>query len=303
MTSTHLRASSRPSSDGPEPKPKKPRLDVDLDAEIVSFSAYTTNAQSHHFLYFSHPAGSCVTRRTGESSATLGGMLACQLSQTSSRYRRPRSGAISVFCNYQMERFTFEKSTKRCTPGCSVVPETSKDFPGSLLLGSLESVRLGLPERYPYLKPSILSIGKSYFAVYALLRRLAAGLPVMFSNKHGFTYWFHEQGLWRLPTESFAPDDLSLISYDPAYRVWSLVDPPDEKQPLKGHLFSDVGIFYAVFASPDNARFKNLVEKDDACLWLLSPWDNNELRHLYVSLIINESCTWSNVLPGSRQKG
>ena len=109
----------------------------------------------------------------------------------------------------------------------------------------------------------------------------------MFNNKHGFTYWFHEQGLWKLKTKSFEPEDFRRLPHDSAHRIWSLFDPPDRKDHLKGHLFSEFGIFYAVFASPDNSRFKSLVEKDGACRWLLSPWDNNELCRLYVSSIVN----------------
>ena len=136
MTSTHLQPPSSPSSpDGP--KPKKPRLDVG----IVSFSAYTANAQSHHFLCSSHLAGCRVTMCTGTNSATLGGMLACPLSQTSSRYHRLGSGPISVFCDPQMERFTSERSTRRCTTGWSIVVKRRKKFPVSLLLDSLASVR------------------------------------------------------------------------------------------------------------------------------------------------------------------
>ena len=249
-----------------------------------------------------HLAGHCVTMRSGASSTTLGGMLAPPLSRTSWKYRRMTSGTVSVFCDPQTEKFTFERSIRPYTIAWSVVPKKSQGFPESLSLGSLVLVRFGFPDQCPYLKPSTPSIGKSYFAVYALLRRLAAGHSVMFNNKHEETYLFQEQGVWMRPTTSIQHRDLLRIPYDPAHRVWALFDPSNKKEAIGGPLTSNKKVFFAIFASPDPARFKDLVENDGAYRWLLSPWDDNELRYLYVSLIVSGLCVWLTVLPGLRQK-
>lgn len=134
-----------------------------------------------------------------------------------------------------------------------------------------------------------LPLGKSYFAVYVLLMRLASGNEVMFNNKAGMTYWFHRQCVWRRATVSIKAEDLDSITYNPAQRVWSLFDPPNGKKPIDNTLINSARIFYAVFASPDATRFTYLA-KEHALRWLLSPWDNYELGRLCVSSIFNDDC-------------
>ena len=71
----------------------------------------------------------------------------------------------------------------------------------------------------------------------------------MFNSNLGEIFLFHRQGVCMRPTTSLSTLDLRLIPYDTTQRTWYLFDPPEKKEIIQGPLFSEVNVFYAVFAS------------------------------------------------------
>ena len=140
-------------------------------------------------------------------------------------------------------------------------------------------MRFSLLQCTPCLNPQIgpRLIGKSYFVVYVLLRRLSAKRPVIFNSHYGVTYWFQESGVSEKKTASIVPRDLDPTVFRPDEQcLWSLIDPPIKKEPIEGPII-DHRLFYAISASPDITRFKHLYR---APRWLLSPWTVEELSVL-----------------------
>ncbi|KAI0801533.1 hypothetical protein C8Q74DRAFT_1215090 [Fomes fomentarius] len=125
-------------------------------------------------------------------------------------------------------------------------------------------------------------IGKSYFAVYVLLRRLTDKEPTLFSTSSGTTFLFDVSGVRKRPSKTIDASDvfelLGLKDEDEA-RIWSLIDPGRKVEPIRNRL-TNFGFFYAVFASPNETRYKDLLNKDGAPLWIMSPWEISELVRL-----------------------
>ncbi|KAL4246393.1 hypothetical protein ABKN59_009160 [Abortiporus biennis] len=111
-------------------------------------------------------------------------------------------------------------------------------------------------------------IGKSYFALYALLRRIAEGQPVLFSTALGETYL--------KPTNHVRPADLPPYNLS-NLRAWSLVG---GRSNLGQSGVTARSLFWAVSTSPRRRRYRELEKRTSSRKWILNPSPIAELCFL-----------------------
>ena len=128
------------------------------------------------------------------------------------------------------------------------------------------------------------STGKSFFAIYVLLRRLQAGQPTLFSTTAHRTYLFDQSGIRRIHSQSVDAADVLQLTRRPsdeALSVWSLIDPTARMEPVDACLATCM-FFYVVFTPPERTRFKHLITHYEAETWIMSTWTDGELFRLCV---------------------
>ena len=115
--------------------------------------------------------------------------------------------------------------------------------------------------------------GKSYFAVIILLKCMAKGVTVMYTDALGSTFLVDDNGIREMPTNSIHYDHDLGGSPTP----WSLVDSGDN-QPIPISVTRALP-FSFVFASPRLDRFKALLNRG-ARKWIMTGWSDKELYQL-----------------------
>ncbi|KAI0801466.1 hypothetical protein C8Q74DRAFT_1365064 [Fomes fomentarius] len=120
-------------------------------------------------------------------------------------------------------------------------------------------------------------IGKSYFAVYVLLRRLADRQPTLFSASNETTFLFDESGVRETPSPTVRAHHVFELLGKAEPRLWSLIDPGPKVEPISPCITQ--AFFYVVFASPNGKRYKHLTARG-ATLWIMSSWELSDLLRL-----------------------
>ena len=124
--------------------------------------------------------------------------------------------------------------------------------------------------------PSLMGLGyagKSFFAVYVLLRRMAEKQSVLYSDGYGRTYHIDEDGVHMARTNDIHLDD----HFGHLPSAWSLVNASDE-QPIPFSVTRLLPLYF-VFGSPPFRRFKGLLNHY-AHEWIMAPWSAEELHCL-----------------------
>ncbi|RPD81337.1 hypothetical protein L226DRAFT_529742 [Lentinus tigrinus ALCF2SS1-7] len=135
-------------------------------------------------------------------------------------------------------------------------------------------------------------IGKSYFSIYVLLQCLAKEKPVLFTTKEGDTFWFDQNGVQTCLASSMPRWRPDISSSSTGRQIWSLVDPGDHKVPIPRRFTSHRFIFYVLFTSPDQSRYKHLTN-ESAREWFMSPWTDHELNVLFTTTGMTAASTSS----------
>ncbi|KAI1793254.1 hypothetical protein LXA43DRAFT_1180333 [Ganoderma leucocontextum] len=128
-------------------------------------------------------------------------------------------------------------------------------------------------------------IGKSYFLLFFLMQCLSREETVLFTSSRGKMYLFHQGAVSSIWTSAFDCDEHLQVSVSDATRVWSLVDCPDTMEPIPSSVTDgSQKVFFVAAVSTDDARCKTLKERRTVRNWWMSPWSEEELRALLVSL-------------------
>ncbi|KAK2464554.1 hypothetical protein APHAL10511_003412 [Amanita phalloides] len=134
-------------------------------------------------------------------------------------------------------------------------------------------------------------IGKSYFAIYALLRCMMEGRMTLFTTSDGLCYLFDETGIRVKKEAQFNFTDLPESNYlVPTSRTWSIFDTP--KHPDES-LLAHGKLFVLVTCPPKRAMYKEWMKQARAVQWVMNPWSEEELCLLisnpnYTNLSENE---------------
>lgn len=123
--------------------------------------------------------------------------------------------------------------------------------------------------------------GKSYFIIYALLRRMAAGQRTLFSTAHGTTYLFDEQGAWQMEKKNISVNHIPIADSDGS--LWSLIDAADDT-PLRNQPVACSLAFAVVATSPEVRRYNWWYKKGAGRIRhvIAEPWSVEELYQLCV---------------------
>ncbi|THV06602.1 hypothetical protein K435DRAFT_849070 [Dendrothele bispora CBS 962.96] len=119
-------------------------------------------------------------------------------------------------------------------------------------------------------------IGKSFFNVYCLARRLNEQGTTLFRNCRGSYYLFNKHGVFLLEN-GFSISRRHLKGFDNQNRLWLLYDevygtsPPPE-------MFMNQPIFIVHASSPDSNRYKWASNMPRASIWYMDVWRFPELR-------------------------
>ncbi|KAK2465766.1 hypothetical protein APHAL10511_002310 [Amanita phalloides] len=143
-------------------------------------------------------------------------------------------------------------------------------------------------------------IGKSYFAVYALLRRMTEAKTTLFTTSSGFSYLFHETGIRRKIKALVMPDDLPDEGVnDRTSRAWSLIDGAADRSPEVSTL-TRARLFVLITCSPKEERYKEWRKQTGGLRWVMNPWSKEELHALLSNLVTLYSRAED---PQNREKG
>ncbi|RXW12295.1 hypothetical protein EST38_g13559 [Candolleomyces aberdarensis] len=125
-------------------------------------------------------------------------------------------------------------------------------------------------------------IGKSYFLVYVLLRRLTQGKTTLFSTSDERTFLFDELGVRTMKKEDIEKDYLPKSEdLTAGMSVWSLIDANTSGKSETSQVGNTQNVFAILAASPNPERLKfwnngaNLVKRS------MDPWGVEELLLLF----------------------
>ncbi|KAM5536602.1 hypothetical protein V8D89_009697 [Ganoderma adspersum] len=123
-------------------------------------------------------------------------------------------------------------------------------------------------------------IGKSYFLVYTLLRRIGEGKPVLFSTSAGSTLLFDQHGVRHMRTDEvnsqhLPPTDLHVHNT----RTWSLID-ASVSSDAEDSKCVHPGTFVVCAAPPRVAEHKTRVGREYPLRFVMQPWSVRELGWL-----------------------
>ena len=111
--------------------------------------------------------------------------------------------------------------------------------------------------------------GKSYWALYALRRRLAEKKPVMWYSESKLLL-FVEEGVYESP-ERPRLDVFKTL-------VWTLVDSDQAKERVPPHLAEhDTPHFIIYTTSPDQSRWDRLHKTTQRAMCVMNPWNKTEI--------------------------
>ncbi|KAI1791826.1 hypothetical protein LXA43DRAFT_1181464 [Ganoderma leucocontextum] len=124
-------------------------------------------------------------------------------------------------------------------------------------------------------------VGKSYFLVYALLRRMGEGKSVLFSTWFNSTLLFDQYGVRymhrkkEVELDQLPPRDRSVSTS----RAWSLIDTSARNTPECSMLLHR--LLFVVFAARlQSERFRDWLKRDYALDFIMEPWCVWELERL-----------------------
>ncbi|KAI1794550.1 hypothetical protein LXA43DRAFT_110317 [Ganoderma leucocontextum] len=121
-------------------------------------------------------------------------------------------------------------------------------------------------------------IGKSYFLLFFLMQCLSRQESVLFTSSKGKTYLFDEHGVATVQTSNFDPEIHIPESIPDTSRLWSLVDAPNDKEPIPQSVTcSTRQLFFAAAVSPDRTRTKQILQWREVRHWWMSGWVVREL--------------------------
>ncbi|KAI0735932.1 hypothetical protein C8Q76DRAFT_690425 [Earliella scabrosa] len=134
----------------------------------------------------------------------------------------------------------------------------------------------------------IARTGKSYSALFIVLRRMADKRAVAFTSVDASTFLFDSSGIWRKSSSSVDPmEDFPPVITN-THRIWSLVDfeSTPARRDSQAHVISE-RTFYIIVSSPDWPHLDNFIKRG-ALRWVMSPWTDEELLALFTSNAIPE---------------
>ena len=118
--------------------------------------------------------------------------------------------------------------------------------------------------------------GKSYWAFYALRRRLAEKKPVMWYYASRL-FLFVEEGVYESP-ERPRLDVFKTL-------VWTLVDTDEAKEGVPPHLaVHDTPHFIIYTTSPDQSRWGRLAKTTQCAACVMNPWNKTEISKAFIHL-------------------
>ena len=125
--------------------------------------------------------------------------------------------------------------------------------------------------------------GKTYFLVYTLLRRMAAGEPVLFSTSAGSTLLLDRDGVRHIRTDELETPELCYRGfYKCASPVWSLIDSSVSGEAEDGVVTHPM--FFVVCASPSRpSEYRHWRKKEYPSPFIMEPWSVRELGWLCVA--------------------
>ncbi|PIL35210.1 hypothetical protein GSI_03000 [Ganoderma sinense ZZ0214-1] len=124
-------------------------------------------------------------------------------------------------------------------------------------------------------------LGKSYSLVYALLRRMSEGRPVLFSTSANSTLLIDRHGVRSMATDQVEVEHLIRVSdpYVPTSPIWSLIDASMSSQAAMSTLVHPN--LFVVFASYPRAQgYMGWTEQSMAQQFIMEPWFVWELEWL-----------------------
>ncbi|KAH9043692.1 hypothetical protein EDB85DRAFT_710629 [Lactarius pseudohatsudake] len=110
-----------------------------------------------------------------------------------------------------------------------------------------------------------IGIGKSYWILYALRRRLSEGKPVIW-YRDSTRFLFVNEGVYKVPKD--------FLSTDFSIRVWTLVDSDEIPPELAVHQSQHLNIFTTL---PQAERWKPLERTTDCAVFFMNPWTKKEI--------------------------
>ncbi|KAI1785704.1 hypothetical protein LXA43DRAFT_1113630 [Ganoderma leucocontextum] len=122
-------------------------------------------------------------------------------------------------------------------------------------------------------------IGKSVFLLYLLVECLSREELVIFTSSSERTFLFDKYGVARMDTSNFDHYDHLPDVAGNTPGMWSLIDCPMNKDPLRNRL-TDIGLFFVAALSSDESRYHSRVKDLFVRRWYISPWNNDELLPL-----------------------
>ncbi|KAI0737356.1 hypothetical protein C8Q80DRAFT_1213894 [Daedaleopsis nitida] len=155
-----------------------------------------------------------------------------------------------------------------------------KGCTGTLILGQPgigASLHPGLRRGDSELRAS----GKSYFIIYALLRRMATGQRTLFSTTAEDAFLFDEQGAWEMEKKDITQKHIPRAD-DNGPPIWSLID-ADDGGPLHTRAIACRMVFAVVAASPTGTNgYNKWYEKGAGKVKRIvaGPWNVEELHNL-----------------------
>ena len=138
--------------------------------------------------------------------------------------------------------------------------------------------------------------GKSYSALFIVLRRMADKRAVAFTSVDASTFLFDSSGIWHKSSSSVDPmEDFPPVITN-THRFWSLVDfeSTPARRDSQAHVISE-RTFYIIVSSPDWPHLDNFIKRG-ALRWVMSPWTDEELLALcvlYLRIITSKYCIYS----------
>lgn len=129
------------------------------------------------------------------------------------------------------------------------------------------------PGPYQYQSPSLVvtgqpGIGKSYWILYVLCRRLASRKPIMWYRGKRL-YLFVEDGVYLAPTDHPSTEFRT--------RVWTLVDADEGDRVPEALAVQDTKHMIIFASSPNKDRWKGLTKTTAIAIAIMNPWTRREI--------------------------
>ncbi|KAI9442329.1 hypothetical protein H4582DRAFT_1809402 [Lactarius indigo] len=171
-------------------------------------------------------------------------------------------------------------------PGCYILDLGVPDIRRSKLWVRKEYIRLyGYCNKYlelhrdDHMAPSVVitgqpGIGKSYWVVYALCRRLTEGKPVIWFRS-GTRYLFVEEGVFEIPSDYRSTKFKT--------RIWTLIDADDCWNGIPDYLAAhETNHLIILPSSPQSAPWKQLTKTTQCSTAIMNPWTREEISRAAV---------------------